>query len=108
LPQRIFLDSRTLQTLQDVAAFSTRTTPRLYNSYSSGPAKLETFRYIMQLAERATFQFAYQKNSLLHLERRGNARYLEWAYNVLDHWYACLTATDPAPAATAAEIDSAV
>ena len=55
-----------------------------------GIAKLEALRWIMQVAERAPFQFAFSDNSFAEVEPRSNVRYLRWAYDVLDHRHACL------------------
>ena len=55
-----------------------------------GLAKLEALRLIMQIAERAPFEFALSGNSLAEVEARGDHRYLQWAYDVLGHWLACL------------------
>lgn len=94
IPQRIFLDSSALQTLQTYGEFlydggSLSPRDRLYQD-PKGVAKLETFRWIFQVAQRAPFQFALSKNSFIEVQRRGDTRYLQWAYEVLDHWLACL------------------
>jgi hypothetical protein len=44
----------------------------------------------MQVAERAPFEFALSLNSFAEVHARGDSRYLQWAYDVLDHWLACL------------------
>jgi hypothetical protein len=62
----------------------------------------------MQVAQRAPFQFALSDNSFLEVTARGDAHYLQWAYDVLDHWHTCLEEA-PSPAVdlkTAAMIDT--
>jgi hypothetical protein len=94
IPQRIFLDSSLLQTLQTYGEF-------LYENQELSPedrihrdsqdvAKVTALRWIMQVAERAPFQFALSDNSFAEVERRGDHHYLQWAYDVLDHWRTCL------------------
>lgn len=93
IPRRIFLDSSTLQTLQDYGAFLYENEPLTVNDRiecdPKGIAKLETLRMIMQITERAPFQFALSENSFAEIRAREVSRYLGWAYDVLDHWLAC-------------------
>src|ERR1041385_9160273 len=95
LPQRIFLDSSTLQTLHDYGSY-------FYENESlsdsdpirrdkQGNQKLEALRQIMAVAERAPFQFALSKNSFAEVARAGSKSYLQWAYDVLDHWLVCVS-----------------
>src|SRR5262245_22233054 len=94
IPSRIFLDSSVLQALQTYGEF-------LYDHHELSPndrihrdplgvVKLEALRWIMQIVERAPFEFALSDNSFVEVERRGDPGYLQWAYDVLDHWHACL------------------
>lgn len=112
IPTRIFLDSSVLQALQTYGEF-------IYENLEPSPndrihrdplgvAKLKALRWIMQVAERAPFEFALSDNSFVEVERRGDPCYLQWAYDVLDHWHACLEASrEPQPDTTAlANIDS--
>jgi hypothetical protein len=94
IPLRIFLDSSTLQTLQDYGGFlyeneSLATDDPIYCD-PNGIAKLEALRLIMHIAERAPFEFAISSNSFIEVRGKGDSRYLQWAYDVLDHWQACL------------------
>jgi hypothetical protein len=112
IPQRIFLDSSSLQSLQTYGEFmydniDLEPTARILRD-PQGAAKLEALRWIMQVAERAPFEFALSENSFREVRLRGDAGYLQWAYDVLDHWNACLEASgppNPDPAALA-NIDS--
>lgn len=99
IPHRIFLDSSTLQTLQSYGEFiyeneALGASDRIRRD-PTGVSKLIALRYIMQVAERAPFEFALSDNSLLEVTRRGDARYLQWAYDVLDHWRACIEQAPP-------------
>jgi hypothetical protein len=94
IPHRIFLDSSTLQTLQDYGGFlyeneQLAMTDPIYRD-PKGVTKLEALRLIMQLAERAPFEFALSRNSFIEVHAKGDSRYLQWAYDVLDHWLAGL------------------
>jgi len=94
IPRRIFLDSSALQTLQTYGGFLYENEPLLpgdrIHRDPKGSAKLEALRFIMQVTERAPFQFALSTNSFVEVQRRADSRYLQWAYDVLDHWLACL------------------
>lgn len=92
LPQRVFLDSSTLQAMHGYGGF-------LYENGSlsaadpihrdpRGASKLEALRSIMQVAERAPFEFALSEHSLVEVGAAGDRRYLQWAYDVLDYWLA--------------------
>jgi len=88
------LDSSTLQTLQTYGGFLYENEPlseddRVHRD-PKGVAKLEALRFIMQAAERAPCEFALSNNSFIEVQRRGDPGYLRWAYDVLDHWLACL------------------
>ena len=94
LPRRIFLDSSALQTLQSYGSFLYDNEPLPHTARiiedSRGLAKLEALRNIMLVAGRAPFEFALSENSFAEVERKGDPRYLQWAYDVLDHWLTCL------------------
>ena len=100
IPHRIFLDSSILQILQDYGAFLYENEPLskgdpIYRD-PKGIAKLEALRLIMQVSERAPFQFALSCNSITEVHAKGDNQYLQWAYDVLDCWLSCLEETgDP-------------
>jgi hypothetical protein len=101
IPRRIFLDSSALQALQSYGGFicenaALDAAARIHRD-PTGVDKLTSLRCIMEVAQRAPFQFALSHNSFLEVTRRGDARYLQWAYDVLDHWRACLEEA-PSPA----------
>lgn len=98
IPRRIFLDSSTLQALQTYGGYLYENEPLSPEDSIQGDprgvVKLEALRFIMQVAERAPFQFALSKSSFIEVQRRGDAGYLQWAYDVLDHWLACLAESE--------------
>jgi hypothetical protein len=94
IPHRIFLDSSLLQTLQDYGGFLYENEPiaakdRIFRD-PNGLAKLEALRLIMNVSERAPFEFAISNNSFTEVYGKGDAHYVQWAYDVLDHWLTCL------------------
>ncbi len=95
MPRRIFLDSSVLQTIQDYGEFlyenvTILPTDPIYRD-SKGIAKLDGLRNIMKVNERALFEFAISRNSFKEVEAKGDLRYLQWAYDVLDHWIMCIS-----------------
>ncbi len=109
VPRRIFLDSSALQALQTYGGFLHESEPLQTGDAAHrdprGVAKLEALRNIRLVAERAPFEFALSESSFREIEKKADARYLQWAYDVLDHWMACLAESpyvgDPAVAASA-------
>jgi hypothetical protein len=94
LPRRVFLDSSALQALQDYGAFvweheQPSLSDRIY-SIPSGFDEINALRSIFLVNERAMFEFALSEHSLEEVAAKGDRRYLQWAYDVLDHWEACL------------------
>lgn len=101
LPRRIFLDSSTLQTLQNYGEFIWENvepshTNRIW-SIPNGIQNLEALRTIFFVNQRAGFEFALSDNSLLEVSGKKDARYLQWAYDVLDYWLACLEEAEDLP-----------
>ena len=99
LPQRIFLDTSTLQMLQDYGGQIWENVPipdndRIY-SIPDGPATIDALRRIFFINQHALWQFAISVNSLREVAAKGDTRYLQWAYDVLDHWQICLEESGP-------------
>ena len=65
------------------------------HQFPDGPRTLEALRKIFLVNERALWQFALSANSLREVEAKGDAQYLQWAYDVLDHWQICLEESGP-------------
>jgi hypothetical protein len=101
IPMRIFLDSSTLQTLQDYGGCIFEGEDLMPSDRSSrirGYAdELEALRRIMVIAERAPFEFVLSENSFAEVVERGDQGYVQWAYDVLDHWHACLDSYGESP-----------
>ena len=101
LPRRIFLDSSTLQTLQDYGEFiwdNVEIPPHdKIHKIPNGIANIEALRAIFFVNQRANFDFALSPNSLSEVIDKGDRRYLQWAYDVLDHWEACLESYEDSP-----------
>jgi hypothetical protein len=99
IPKRIFLDSCLLQTLQSYGFFIYDGEDILANDPihrdPKGIIKLEALRNIIEVAERAPFQFALSENSFQEVNRRGDSNYLQWAYEILNHWIECCAGSDP-------------
>jgi hypothetical protein len=98
-PQRIFLDSSVLQTMLRYGEFLydgglIEPHDRIHRD-PNGLAKLEALQAIMEVGRRASFQFALSKNSFSEVTHAARSSYLSWAYDVLDHWNACLEESDP-------------
>jgi hypothetical protein len=94
IPCRIFLDSSILQALQDYGAFLYENEPLpkgdpIYRD-PKGIAKLEALRHIIQVSERAPFQFALSRNSFVEVQAKRDTQYLQLAYDVYDYWLNCL------------------
>jgi hypothetical protein len=94
IPTRIFLDSSTLQTLQTYGEFIWENCEVSKNDrirrVPNGLENLEALRSIFIVNNRAQFEFALSENSFIEVRDRGDYSYLQWAYDVLDHWQACL------------------
>lgn len=94
LPKRIFLDSSTLQTLQDYGEFiweNVEPSPsdRLFD-IPDGYEQIDALRAIFFVNQRAMFEFALSKNSFEEVAARGDQPYLRWADDVLEHWESSL------------------
>ena len=94
LPRRIFLDSSTLQALQDCGSFiwdgEALFDPERVKRDPCGLDKLEALQANMFANQRAIFEFAQPESSLVDVSYKGDARYLSYAYGVLDHWLTCV------------------
>lgn len=96
IPGRVFLDSSTLQTLQDYGEY-------IYDggeiaqenkiwSIPNGLVNLEALRCIMLIGRRGSLQLVLSRNSLKEVLDRGREDYLQWALEMLDYWEGCLAA----------------
>jgi len=94
IPGRIFLDSSTLQTLQDFGEY-------IYDGEEISPNNkiwmipdginnVEALRNIMLVGSRGSLQLAISHNSIQEVLDRGKFDYLTWALEVVDYWESCI------------------
>ena len=85
LPDRLFLDTSVLQTLQDYGGFIWENELPADGDpiwrIPTGFENLDALRAVMLINERASFQLALSANSLLEVRDRGDPGYLRWAYD---------------------------
>jgi hypothetical protein len=90
LPSRIFLDSSTLQTLKTYGQFiwdGVSIDPNdVILKIPDGVENLNALKNVFLVNQRANFEFALSRNSLREVEAMGDNSYLQWAFEVLDHW----------------------
>jgi len=101
LPRRIFLDSSTLQALQDYGEFvydnvEPEPADRLYR-VTGGYEEVDALRAICSVGQRAMFEFALSDNSFEEVAAKGDPSYLQWAYEMLGYWQGCLSAYNESP-----------
>lgn len=94
IPGRVFLDSSTLQTLQDYGEFifdggEIAQDDRVW-SIPDGFQNVEALQKIMLVGRRGSLQFALSRNSLQEVLDRGIFSYLRWALEMLEYWESCL------------------
>lgn len=103
IPGRVFLDSSTLQTLQDYGEF-------IYDggeiaqenkiwSIPDGLKNVEALQQIIHIARRGSLQLVLSGNSLREVSDRGRYDYLQWAWEMLDYWESCLAAYEDSSSA---------
>jgi hypothetical protein len=94
LPRRVFLDSSILQTLHNYGEYIWENIAVSENdnilAMTNGLENLEALRKIFFINIRAKFEFAVSRNSLNEVSHKQESSYLQWAYDVLDHWIACI------------------
>ena len=94
IPGRVFLDSSTLQTLQDYGEFiydggEVAPENRIW-SIPDGFKNVEALRQIMLVGSRGSLQLALSRNSLQEVLDRDRHDYLQWALEMLQYWEGCL------------------
>ena len=101
LPRRIFLDSSTLQALEDYGEFvyenvEPEPDDRIYR-IPTGYEEMDSLRAICCVTRRAMFEFALSDHSFEEVAAKGDSSYLEWAYEMLGFWQGCLSAYNENP-----------
>ena len=94
LPRRIFLDSSTIQDLHSYGGFiwdgeRIPIEARIW-SVPQGVENLEALKDIILVDQRAMFEFALSDNSLSEVRGKRDSSYLQWGYDLFDHWLSCL------------------
>lgn len=88
IPYRIFLDSNILQNLQKYGEFiweNIQTTLPINQSDN-----VIALKNIFSINFRASFEFALSENSIIEISDKKDTSYLQWGYDVLDHWMNCI------------------
>lgn len=96
IPGRVFLDSSTLQTLQDYGEYiydggNIAPENKIW-SIPNGFRNLKALRQIMLIGTKGSLQLAMSRNSLKEVVERGSDKYLQWALEVIDYWENCIAA----------------
>lgn len=88
LPYRIFLDSNILQNLQNYGEFIWENiqTNLPVNQYDN----IIALKNIFSINFRASFEFALSENSIREISDKKDKTYLQWCYDLLDHWMSCI------------------
>ena len=90
LPYRIFLDSNVLQNLQKYGEFIWEGIETYISEEDA--ENIKALRNIFSLNFRTNFEFALSNNSIREVSDKHDGVYLQWAYDVLDHWMSCIEA----------------
>lgn len=88
LPGRIFLDSNVLQNLQVYGEYVFDNVE--VHKDDKNAENIEALRNIFFVNQRANFEFALSNNSIKEVLEKKDKSYLQWAFDVLDHWICCI------------------
>jgi hypothetical protein len=90
LPRRIYLDTSTLQNLYEFGGVVFEEEPfeplGRAAKVKGLDEELDTLRKIFRVNERASFEFVITEANFREVTQRGNPRYTQWVYDVLDTW----------------------
>lgn len=91
VPVRIFLDSNALQAIQDYGEAIFEHQDFILRGRSGADREdVEALGGIFLFVERGAFELALSANSLQEVAARADPGYLQWAFDVLDHWESCV------------------
>lgn len=96
LPRRIFLDSNVLQNLQVYGEFVFDNVE--VSKDDKNAENIAALRNIFFVNQRAIFEFALSNNSIKEVLKKNDKSYLQWAFDVLDHWNCCINEYENAEA----------
>jgi hypothetical protein len=92
---RVFLDSNTLQALQEQGEAIYDGGDFNSNGRSGAvPEDVEALRNLFLVASRAGWELALSANSLSEVKASGELHYLAWAFEMCDYWQDCLDAAE--------------
>src|SRR6476660_795646 len=99
LPRRIFLDSCTAQTLRNYGGYifdaeSIDASDRIH-TITNGIANVEALRNILQVSERAMFDWIVSRGSMEEAHAKGDRGQMQWLWDIADHSEACLKGDGP-------------
>lgn len=94
LPQRIFLDSSTLQYINNYGGFIWENEPMYSDdkikTIPQGIETIEALRKIFFVNQRAMWEFIISTNSLREVNAKNDIQYLKYSYDVFDYCQICL------------------
>lgn len=108
LPARLFLDSCTLQVVEQYGGFiweneELHADDRIHR-VNGGYEELEALRNVFLVAQRGGFEFAISEHSLVEVQAKGDHSYLRWAYDVMQYWQDCLSEYEGSPFSPSAQL----
>jgi hypothetical protein len=99
LPQRIFLDSCTAQTLRDYDGYIYEGEPipagNRIHRVRDGMANVEALRDIFLVNERAQFEWIVSRASLEEAHAKRDPGHMQWLWDIADHSEVCLDDDGP-------------
>ena len=99
LPQRIFLDSCTAQTLRNYGGYIYEAEPipdsDRIRCVTDGIANIEALRDICLVNERGMFEWIVSSGSMEEAHDKGDPGHMQWLWDIADHSDVCLEGDGP-------------